>query len=137
MGLDMTIAALQATNVPAPDTNITGDDRHGANGHHQAVARGDIARVAFVAVAATLVGFHTWEPFARVGVIGILATLIGGWPIFHEAHENLIARRMTMELSLSLARFSRRTPPSRASRSTCFSASPWLSGRSGVRRRFG
>jgi cation transport ATPase len=29
--------------------------------------------------------------------------LVGGWPIFKEAAENIVARRMTMELSMSIA----------------------------------
>jgi cation transport ATPase len=31
-------------------------------------------------------------------VIGLAATLIGGYPIFKEAFENISERRMTMEL---------------------------------------
>jgi Cd2+/Zn2+-exporting ATPase/Cu+-exporting ATPase len=36
-------------------------------------------------------------------LIGVLGVLIGGWPIFKEAAENAAARRMTMELSMSIA----------------------------------
>jgi cation transport ATPase len=36
-------------------------------------------------------------------VIGLAATLIGGYPIFKEAFENIIERRMTMELSMTIA----------------------------------
>ena len=63
----------------------------------------DFARIAVVALGATLVWFHAWEPFARVSVIGIIAAIVGGWPIFREAYENIVERRMTMELSMSLA----------------------------------
>jgi hypothetical protein len=45
---------------------------------------------------------HLWEPFHRVSVIGLAATLIGGYPIFKEAFENIIERRMTMELSTTI-----------------------------------
>jgi P-type Cu+ transporter len=38
-----------------------------------------------------------------ISVLGILGVLVGGWPIFKEAAENLAARRMTMELSMSIA----------------------------------
>jgi hypothetical protein len=38
------------------------------------------------------------EPFPRISVIGITATLIGGYPIFKEAFENIVERKMTMEL---------------------------------------
>ena len=60
-------------------------------------------RIALVAVAATCVGWHVWEPFAAVSVIGVIGLAVGGWPIYKEALENLLARRMTMELSMSIA----------------------------------
>ncbi len=63
----------------------------------------EAARIGFVALAAVAVGFGVWEPFPQVSVIGVLGLLIGGWPIFREAAENIVARRMTMELSMSIA----------------------------------
>jgi P-type Cu+ transporter len=63
----------------------------------------EVLRVVFVAVAAAAVWFHLWEPFDRVSVIGLAATLIGGYPIFKEAFENIVERRMTMELSMTIA----------------------------------
>src|ERR1700733_10248744 len=63
----------------------------------------EVLRVAFVALAAAAVWFHLWEPFHRVSVIGLGATLVGGYPIFKEAFENILERRMTMELSMTIA----------------------------------
>jgi len=63
----------------------------------------EVLRVVFVALAAAAVWFHLWEPFHRVSVIGLAATLIGGYPIFKEALENIVERRMTMELSMTIA----------------------------------
>ena len=63
----------------------------------------DLIRVAFVAVAAAAVWLRVWEPFPALSVIGLGATLVGGYPIFKEAVENLLARRMTMELSMTIA----------------------------------
>lgn len=63
----------------------------------------DLARIGFVAVAAILVWYHVWEPVPHLSVIGILATVVGGFPIFKEAFENLLERRMTMELSMTIA----------------------------------
>jgi heavy metal translocating P-type ATPase len=63
----------------------------------------EVLRVVFVALAAAAVWFHLWEPFHRVSVIGLVATLIGGYPIFKEAFENVSERRMTMELSMTIA----------------------------------
>jgi Cd2+/Zn2+-exporting ATPase/Cu+-exporting ATPase len=80
-------------------------DDHGGEDHQHSVAWAEIARIAVVALGAALVWFHVWEPFARVSVIGIVAEIVGGWPIFREAYENIVERRMTMELSMSLALF--------------------------------
>jgi heavy metal translocating P-type ATPase len=63
----------------------------------------DVFRVVFVAIAAAAVWFHLWEPFPKVSMIGLAATLIGGYPIFKEAFENILERRMTMELSMTIA----------------------------------
>ncbi len=71
--------------------------------HEHAFSWGEGARIAIVALAAVAVWFRLWEPLASVSVIGIAALVIGGWPIVSEAFENLLARRMTMELSMTLA----------------------------------
>jgi heavy metal translocating P-type ATPase len=63
----------------------------------------ELVRIAFVALAAVAVWFRLWEPFPHISVIGIAATLIGGYPIFKEAFENIIERKMTMELSMTIA----------------------------------
>ncbi len=71
--------------------------------HEHAFEVVEVLRVLFVALAAAAVWFHLWEPFHRVSVIGLAATLIGGYPIFKEAFENIVERRMTMELSMTIA----------------------------------
>ncbi len=60
-------------------------------------------RIAIVAIAAAVVWFGWWEPYPAVSVIGVAGLAIGGWPIFREAFENVLARRMTMELSMTIA----------------------------------
>ncbi len=65
--------------------------------------RVEMARIGIVALTATAVWFRVWEPLHAVSLIGVAGLLIGGWPIFKEAFENLAARRMTMELSMSIA----------------------------------
>ena len=87
---------------PSPQSGQPSPDVHARNLGSQ-VARGELARVAFVALAAMAVGLRIWEPFSRISVIGLVATLVGGYPIFKEAVENLFERRMTMELSMSIA----------------------------------
>ncbi|HJU29691.1 MAG TPA: HAD-IC family P-type ATPase, partial [Candidatus Binataceae bacterium] len=85
---------------PASRTALAdADDRDGGHplGWREAL------RIALVGLAAVAAAFHPWEPFPDVRVIGALGVLIGGWPIFREAVENVAARRMTMELSMSIA----------------------------------
>jgi P-type Cu+ transporter len=71
--------------------------------HSRAVDWLDLTRITLVAMAAAAVWFRIWEPFPRVSLIGILATVIGGYPIFKEAIENIVQRKMTMELSMTIA----------------------------------
>ena len=63
----------------------------------------ELIRIAFVAFAAGAVWFRVWEPFPHISVVGIAAALIGGYPIFKEAFENIVQRKMTMELSMTIA----------------------------------
>jgi heavy metal translocating P-type ATPase len=77
------------------------DSEH--NEHEHGVEWAELVRIAFVVLAAAAVWFRLWEPFPRVSVIGIVAALIGGYPIFKEAYENIVERKMTMELSMTIA----------------------------------
>ena len=60
-------------------------------------------RIGLVALAAALVWFRVWEPLAAISVIGVAGLVVGGWPIVREAFENVLQRRMTMELSMTIA----------------------------------
>jgi P-type Cu+ transporter len=72
-------------------------------GEEHALRWSDGVRIALVAVAAAAVWWRVSEPFAAISVWGVVGLLIGAWPIFREALENLLAKRMTMELSMSIA----------------------------------
>ena len=74
-----------------------------ADDHNHELDWMESARIAVVALAAGAVWFRLWEPAQSLSVIGIAGIAIGGWPILKEAFENLLARRMTMELSMSIA----------------------------------
>jgi heavy metal translocating P-type ATPase len=73
----------------------------------------ELVRIGFVASAVVASWFGTWkylaglmglgEGVAGFDVIALAATLIGGYPIYKEAVANAIARRMTMELSMTIA----------------------------------
>src|ERR1700676_3212024 len=80
------------------------DDDHGeGNDHSHGFDWAEASRIAIVALAAVAGWFKLWEPFTAVSVIGITGLLVGGWPILKEAFENVLERRMTMELSMTIA----------------------------------
>jgi heavy metal translocating P-type ATPase len=93
--------AVGASEIsPALQESVLGAE-HEEHGH--GVEWTELARTSFVAIAAAAVWFQLWEPFPHISVIGIAATLIGGYPIFKEAYENIVERKMTMELSMTIA----------------------------------
>jgi heavy metal translocating P-type ATPase len=108
---DLAEQALGRTAVPAArghDANMHDhghdhDHDHDHGDHEHAFEWPEMLRIALVAVAAAAVWWRLWEPFAAVSLIGVLGLAVGGWPIFKEALENLLAKRMTMELSMSIA----------------------------------
>lgn len=61
------------------------------------------AQIGIVALGAILVWFWPWTTVAHISLTGIIALILGGWPIYREAFENLLTRRMTMELSMTIA----------------------------------
>jgi heavy metal translocating P-type ATPase len=88
-------------NFVSPETEENESSEHSE--HEHGFEWADLVRIAFVALAAAAVWFRLWEPFPHVSVIGIAAALIGGYPIFKEAFENIVERKMTMELSMTIA----------------------------------
>jgi heavy metal translocating P-type ATPase len=70
---------------------------------HGRIETSDLLRIAVVVVAALLVRLGVWEPFAHFSLIGWTAMIVGGFPIFKKAAANIVTRRMTMELSMSIA----------------------------------
>src|SRR5215831_6364625 len=71
--------------------------------HHPTVDTTDLLRIGLVALAVVVSWAHPWQPFAAIDVVALVATLAGGYPIFREATEALLQRRMTMELSMTIA----------------------------------
>jgi heavy metal translocating P-type ATPase len=70
---------------------------------HRGLDRWDVIRIGLVALMAALTWFHVWQPVSRFDVLAIAGLLICGWPIWREALEALLERRMTMELSMTIA----------------------------------
>ena len=87
--------------IPAIAESVAMKHAHDDHDHGFELQEG--IRILLVAVAAALVWFRVWEPFAHVSIIGIAGTLIGIYPILKEAAENVMERRMTMELSMTIA----------------------------------
>jgi heavy metal translocating P-type ATPase len=61
------------------------------------------ARVGFVAVILVLVWTQIVPRVRGIDILAVLGVLIGGYPIFKEAIADLLERRMTMELSMTIA----------------------------------
>ena len=63
----------------------------------------DFYRIFFVAAAAGVMWFARGALLPYMQALGVVCTFAGGYPIFREAYENLVHRRMTMELSMTIA----------------------------------
>jgi heavy metal translocating P-type ATPase len=109
---DLAEQALQRTTAPAAyghehhreaGAEPAHHDHEEGHEHEYALEWPEMLRIAFVALAAAAVWWRVWEPLPRISLIGVAGLLVGGWPIFKEALENLFAKRMTMELSMSIA----------------------------------
>lgn len=75
------------------------DDHHASHALH----RLEVSRVLIMAATAAVVWFAGRPPSLYIVAAGVICTLVGGFPIFHEAYENIAQRRMTMELSMAIA----------------------------------
>jgi Cd2+/Zn2+-exporting ATPase/Cu+-exporting ATPase len=84
------------------DSNSNHYDEQG-HVHEHKEAFAEYVRLALM--AAVIVGSLTgsWKHFMSRDWLAFVATLVGGYPIFQEAWENLRKRRMTMELSMTIA----------------------------------
>jgi heavy metal translocating P-type ATPase len=92
--------APDAVREAAHGLNEAHDHEHD---HDHAFEWPEAVRISLVALAAAAVWFRVWEPYPAISVIGTLGLAVGGWPIFKEAFENIVQRRMTMELSMTIA----------------------------------
>jgi heavy metal translocating P-type ATPase len=71
--------------------------------HGHTLSWREINRVLFVALAAGAIWSLGGARNPNITAIGVICTFVGGFPIFHEAYENIVQRRMTMELSMTIA----------------------------------
>jgi cation transport ATPase len=103
-----TVARVEeAAAHPATEGAASESAAEGAEHAHRLDWR-EISRIVFVAVAAGAAWFLGPKPGLSFVIAAVVCTLVGGYPIFHEAIENILERRMTMERWPS--RFWRRWP---------------------------
>jgi Cd2+/Zn2+-exporting ATPase/Cu+-exporting ATPase len=88
---------------PDRDHEHAGEHDQDHHDHDHPLEWVDLVRIGFVAAACLASWFGLWQRFAIFDVIALVAVLVGGYPIFREAVANLLARRMTMELSMTIA----------------------------------
>ncbi|TAN27180.1 MAG: cation-translocating P-type ATPase [Castellaniella sp.] len=93
----------EAERQTSPESSATRQRGESHQDHGFTLDWLEMARIVIVALAALAVWLHTWEPLSSVSLVGTAGLLIGGWPVFQEALEGLRSRRMTMELSMSIA----------------------------------
>jgi Cd2+/Zn2+-exporting ATPase/Cu+-exporting ATPase len=87
---------------PASEAEPSARDGQGGEHEHH-VHRGDLVRIGLVALAVAVSWFFPWQPLLGINAVALTATLVGGYPIYKEAFEALRERRMTMELSMTIA----------------------------------
>ncbi|MEW6004949.1 MAG: cation-translocating P-type ATPase [Stygiobacter sp.] len=63
----------------------------------------DLIRIVLMAIALLLSLLEVWNVFTSFDFIALAATLIGGYPMFEEAMQDIRRRKMTMELSMFIA----------------------------------
>src|SRR6266498_738963 len=93
-------APLAVPDFAAPSG--TADEIEGAGASYHLEAP-ELIRIGFVGLAIIALWLRPWESYPHFGAIGFIAALIGGYPIFKEAVSSLAERRMTMELSMTIA----------------------------------
>jgi heavy metal translocating P-type ATPase len=99
------LAEEHHSHYPHSPEPIHDHDEHDHEGHDHDHQTGiaDYVRLALmgIIVVASLTGW--WRPFMNRDWLAFAGTVIGGFPIYKEAWENLRKRRMTMELSMTIA----------------------------------
>jgi Cd2+/Zn2+-exporting ATPase/Cu+-exporting ATPase len=85
------------------DTSAHHGEHEEDNDHGHVLNWIEVARVVFVAAAAGAMWFLGRSTNPYIIAMGVMCTVVGGFPIFYEAYEDIAQRRMTMELSMVIA----------------------------------
>jgi len=94
-------SSLHTPGSSLPATLESGGQHHKHD--HEGISKIGLVRIALVGAAVVFCWLRVWQPYPRLDLIGLLAFLAGGYPIYREAFANLLSRRMTMELSMTIA----------------------------------
>ena len=89
----------QTNTVKATVDNLADHDEH----EHEHNTKFELIRLAVMAVALALSWFGVWKSIASFDFIALAITIIGGYPMYKEAFDNIRRRHMTMELSMTIA----------------------------------
>jgi len=96
----------------ASRANSRNNGQTGLNHHHERESHNpesdhdpwiEWGRVAFIALVLVMVWARVAPPIRGVDILAMVALVIGGYPIYKEAISDLLDRRMTMELSMTIA----------------------------------
>lgn len=102
------MSASTSSNAPftSSEPNIEAQTQtgcHEESHEHHGVAKIDLVRIGLVGVAVVFSWFRVWQPYPQLDLVGLVAVLLGGYPIYREALADIFSRRMTMELSMTIA----------------------------------
>ena len=93
---------MRERTISAGEERSDTDEEHDHE-HDPYVDPADLVRIGLVALAVLASWLLPWRPSSRLEVISLVATVIGGLPIWKEAIAAVLERRMTMELSMTIA----------------------------------
>ena len=97
--ITQTLDSSSQTRNETADSSTIKEGTEQAHGPHWL----EIGRIVFVGMAAAAAWLVGPNLSLALVLAGVACALIGGYPIFHEAVENIVERRMTMELSMAIA----------------------------------
>ncbi|HEX7697398.1 MAG TPA: cation-translocating P-type ATPase [Candidatus Acidoferrum sp.] len=101
-GGGVTSGMHESSAHPAREGTASDSEGGGATHEHGLDWR-ETVRIGFVAIAAGIFWFLGVHPSLPLVLAGVSCAVVGGYPIFREAIENILERRMTMELSMAIA----------------------------------
>jgi Cd2+/Zn2+-exporting ATPase/Cu+-exporting ATPase len=104
---DLNLAESRGQTAANSNHDLQNHEHHDEHGHDHEHDHGQAwrewARVGFVAVMLVLVWLQVVPRVKGMDILALIGVLIGGYPIFKEAISDLLQRRMTMELSMTIA----------------------------------